>query len=97
MRVGQKVVCVENFNPELNETCPVVGDILTIRDMFDCNAYGLMLRFKEIINKKYFYRDIGRLEETAFKSFKFRPVDETFGSEICESIEKEMKPETVQI
>lgn len=49
---GNKVVCIDdtNYNNTYNETCPVRGNIYTVRD-----TSGNCLRLREIVNARQQY------------------------------------------
>jgi hypothetical protein len=79
MRIGDKVVCVDDGDIQLvqDEIGPVRGEIYTIRDIRLCkDAFiGVVvgLHLEEIRNERY------RVDkkEVYFRSYRFRPVVRT--------------------
>lgn len=74
LRVGQKVVCVDDTGDRLNrwETLPVKGAIYTVREVF-----ATSVRLYEIVNQPGFYcTDDGfdTFDELRFKAARFRPI-----------------------
>lgn len=87
MRIGDKVVCVDNsnFNGEPGIIYPTKGQIYTIRGIKHTGTLWLC----EIVNPVEYYSD-GKWEKSWISS-RFRPVQYTFGTEVCEAIETEFK------
>lgn len=90
-KIKQKVVCVLQFPPR-PEKMPVVGEIYTVRDVVDNDA----IRLEEIVNKRKHYLLDGFME-VCFMAIGFRPVDETFGAETVEKLEKILQPDEKEI
>lgn len=97
-KVGQKVVCIDDFDfdglrRKTRIQLPIKGEIYTIRELHSFPNGDLGLRLCEIVNPVVNYDD-GK-QECTFNSHGFRPVDETFGEAICESLEVMTEPELV--
>lgn len=92
-KVGQKVVCVKGFVKKFNETIPIKGEIYTVREIVKVRNW--CTRLVEIVNDKHDYWQNGLLDECAFNVIAFRPVDTTFGEQVCESLEVMTEPELV--
>lgn len=90
-KVKQKIVCVIKANPWRTEKLPVVGEIYTVREVED-NA----VRLEEIVNEPRQYVDRS-ISEALFLNILFRPVDDTFGAETAEKLEKNLTPEEKEI
>jgi hypothetical protein len=80
--VGQKVVLVIDFAPEVRATAPSDGIILpaldtvyTIRDLAEFQGEPLVF-LNEIVNRPRFYLDAFAVLEQGFGAFRFRPVVE---------------------
>lgn len=93
-KVGQKVVCVED-KPNSNTIVPnrpVKGEIYTIRAIrTNFNIYGVLL--VEVVNPLQEFME--GLYEGAFDPSRFRPVDTTYGEQLCEELERITEPELV--
>jgi len=78
-----------------DERTPTKGGIYTIRTIAPgvrVETKGQMyLRFEEIINPIKPYWD--KYGEAQFLATKFRPIDETYGEEVCSEIEKTLTEE----
>lgn len=93
-KVGQKVVCIANFSGnDYGEDTPVKGEIYTIRDMETFKG-ELYLWLMEIVNRAHNYED-GGSGECNFRSDGFRPIDYSYGTQVCESLEVMTEPELV--
>jgi len=91
-KVGQKVVCVKQFIDHFGETLPIKGDMYTVREIL--TVENLCIRLEEIVNVPRRYPGWG-VWECAFNAAGFRPVDTSFGEEVCESLEVITEPELV--
>jgi hypothetical protein len=83
-KIGQKVVCVSNkpmdfcnpYNDSLQRL--VLNEIYTVKE-YHIQDHGLVLI--EVISSH---------PSGGYNSYRFRPIDETFGEETATRIEKEM-------
>jgi hypothetical protein len=96
-KVGQKVVCIDakpRIVDRYGNILPIEGEIYTIRKVIE---WGVFL--VEIVNKPQWYDDPGTKKliftETCFMADRFRPIDYTFGEQVCESLEVMTEPELV--
>lgn len=77
-RVGQKVVCVDDYSAvalRWGAACPKIGMVYTIRE-FDDRGSKLALRLVEIVNAPAKHRNIAEPIEPAFAVISFRPIVE---------------------
>lgn len=105
-KVGQKVVCVDGSRkPDRREPdgykalFPKKGEIYTVREILQSFDGSYCVRLEEIVNKpaplinsvimKY------GMWEPAFRVFRFRPIDNTYGEQVCEELERITEPELV--
>jgi len=80
-----RVVCIDDSRQRCNEIPKVVkGEIYTVKDIF--NYFGQKL-----------YRFIETGDDAGYNMECFRPVDETFGEVVCETIEQQIELEKVLI
>lgn len=95
MKVGQKVVCVKDgFDTTAKQwqpNRPIKGEIYTIRDMRYFVGFGNGIWLVELVNPMIM--TVFGVMEPGFDADAFRPVDESFGEEIAEKLEKDFKPE----
>lgn len=93
-KVGQKVVCTGDFS-KVNHpgvTFPEKGEIYTVRSFRNDNdKTGICL--EEIVNPIMEWST--GLFEPAFDILDFRPIDYSFGEQVCESLEVMTEPELV--
>lgn len=88
MKPGQKLVCIDD-NWQLRKNMPGMpypkeGEIYTFDGSTDIFIYlkeFTFLTFDEV--------------RIAFNPSHFRPVDETFGEDVCTNLEKELQPDIV--
>lgn len=94
-KVGKKVVCLRTptrYHGDIEEF-PIHREIYTIRSMQQSTFDGLALYFDEIINEKRQFLE-GYVEMN-FASINFRPIDYSYGEQVCESLEVMTEPELV--
>jgi len=89
MKVGQKVVCVNNRCQFVFGELPAVGEIYTIRDIRYFPGYGVGIWLVEIVNTPVI-TVCGKME-MGFAVERFRPVDESFGEEVSENLQKHFR------
>lgn len=89
MKVGDKVVCINDSATQstLGVTYPKEGQIYTIRLIRKGYTGELAILLQEIVNAPRMYRQ--GFHEIAFFMHRFRPIDYTYGTEVCEAIETE--------
>ena len=77
--IGQKVVCVAEFNTAststYNEQAPKKDEVYTVR-YIDFDGGYFYIRLKEIVNKERLY--ISGFGECKFNANKFVPLEHTF-------------------
>lgn len=97
-KIGQKVVCIHVFKGvEQGVVFPIHGEIYTIRDIFaGIGNNSQYLTFKEIVNPKFFYGDIG-YNEARFNICWFRPIQESesFAEEVLKNIAEQIEEENL--
>lgn len=92
-QVGQNIVCVCESESRPDKTVTTInGQIYTVRDVHPASD---AVRLVEIINAPFKY--IEGFHEAYYAASLFRPVDESFGNEVEDAIEKMMEPETVSV
>lgn len=82
-KIGQKLVCVNNTKMD---SYPLILNEIYTYDGADPSVDGFIF-LSEVINTVKSGRYFG--ERISFRATCFRPVDETFGEEVAEKIEKE--------
>lgn len=96
-KVGQKVVCIDDDWNHLSymptQNMPNKGEIYTVREI-EIFGNDVGIRLCEVVNKPWRSPD-GLLMEQAFDIDAFRPIDYTFGEQVCESLEVMTEPELV--
>lgn len=85
MKVGQKVVCVNNRYENALGEIPTVGEIYTIRDIRYFPGYGVGIWLVEIVNTPVI-TVCGKME-MGFAVEGFRPIDESFGEQVAKKLE----------
>lgn len=89
-KIGQKVVCINHFicAGTTDDTYPVKGEIYTIREIREALTPKyrghISFLFEEIHNRSQYY-PWGFLEPS-FLSYRFRPIDYSFGEKIASEI-----------
>jgi len=99
-KIGEKVVCVNNSNIQIDELelrigcrIPIEKEIYTIRQIIYDDGDCFML--EEIINPKLEYdRGMG---EMYFYATRFRKLDHAFGEKICAEILESVKVKQEQL
>jgi len=87
MRVGDKVVCVDDsIGRFTGKKYLCKGEIYTIRCISPFPEGNLGFNLEEVILNEWYFDGT----EVAFSDWRFRPVDYNFGEEICESIEESL-------
>ena len=87
MKVGQKVVCISDYDyPERWEDLPQKDKTYTIREV-ETYKGGTYLRFNEIINQPRQYVEV--YYEIIFDKVDFRPLDFAFVELVLEMIIEE--------
>jgi len=96
-KIGEKVVCIGNFEKRPNEIDPIKGEIYTIREIIQNrpNDGKTGLKFEEIINLPQKYNE--GFSECNFLSDKFRKLDHQFADKICAEIIESLKVEVEQL
>ncbi len=92
MKVGQKVVCIADDSAASwklvrgvkRRSCPVHNEIYTVQDM-DLYNHKSFVSLKELHPDDF------------FDSKFFRPVDEAFGEEVVENLEKQLNLEPAEV
>lgn len=84
------VVCIKKFTNPLAVKSPIVGEIYEIDGFFD-DKYIHLKGFDQI---GYSDKVNGNVRIAFDKSY-FRPVDDTFGEVVCETIEQQLELEKV--
>ena len=85
MKVGQKVVCINNACQYPFGEIPTVGEIYTIRDIRYFPGYGVGIWLVEIVNTPVI-TVCGKME-MGFAVERFRPVEKSFGEQVTEKLE----------
>lgn len=91
-KINQKIVCIRDFTPavEYYPNIPIENEIYTIRAFTKCGGIYL----KEITNPKSI---ICGGQEPSFNPICFRPIDGSFGKEICENLEENINIKELEL
>lgn len=82
-----RVVCVDNTVNSYNNNPPnlfqtlKVGEIYTVLEIIHDDFTGKMIAYYRLME----------IEDCAYSYKYFRPVDETFGEVVCDTIEKQVE------
>ena len=77
-KVGQKVVCVDDSGFEFYFPKLIKGKIYTIREVLELHIR--IMEFEDCYELRYYKR-------------RFRPLDETFATEVLEQIKEQIEQE----